>query len=376
MMRTGFFVPLFGLIWIGSVFSANAWAQERADLFVIYDVASEATGSSSITARQNAVDGAINRAYNILINRVVAPESRSSVRRPSPVDLQRLLRGFEVEDERAAAGKYAARFHIAFDDQLMVEWLQASNVPFVMRGLGATMLYMVWTDETGSHLYTEASDTLELAATGWRNRIGLYRIPYGTLKDRLMMPISRIIEADEVSALVHADTREADRAVFVFASEVPHDPSGLRAIKYEYRLVPDDIEGEHVIRALPGEDALSMRARAFQRALDHLDDKLMADLQVGQGQEGVIRIHIDTPDLSVLSAFRQAISGLPMVDSFKIESVGLPVSVVELRFEGRMSLIQKVLDQAGFDVWRKSDSEYRAKPKPAARPPIEAIDPQ
>lgn len=368
---------LVGVLPMSAVYAQDqGQAQELADLFVIYDVAEEAIGSSALAARQNAVDEAIKQAYDILINRIVAPESRSSIRRPTATELQRLLRGFEVEDERSSDGRYAARFHIAFDDDLMVDWLQASKVPFVMRGLGATMLYMVWTDDTGSHLYTEASDKLEMAATGWRNRIGLYRIPFGTLKDRLAMPISRILASDSLGALAHADTIKGNRAVFIFASEMDHDPSGLKAVAYRYQSVPDDVIGEFVIRQLPGEDLKAMKTRAFRRALDRLDDQSMALLQVGQGQEVLAEIRIDTLDIGTLPAFRHAISGLPMIDEFKILSVGMPVSVVEIEYSGRITLIIKALDQAGFDVWPSVDGGYRAKLRPAAVPRVRAVGSQ
>jgi hypothetical protein len=112
---------------------AQAPTPGRADVFTVAGARVDVTAPDATQARNKAIADAQNVAFDRLVRRLVSAEDLARIPPPKPVGpaLDRLVRGFDVEDERRSGTRYIARFAVTFD---------GAQVRTLLREAGYTVL--------------------------------------------------------------------------------------------------------------------------------------------------------------------------------------------------------------------------------------------
>ena len=101
-----------------------------ADLFTIRAVPVDATAETAPAARDRAIAEGRRLAFRRLIGRLVPAAQVRTVADPTDSELQRMVLGFEVANERASAVRWLADLTVAFDPRAVQARLCSAGVPY------------------------------------------------------------------------------------------------------------------------------------------------------------------------------------------------------------------------------------------------------
>ena len=108
------FVALPGLTVSPAKAQSQIVAGGSADPYSVTGVAVDVTASSAAEARDKAISEAQRKAFEVLFKRLVAEGPGRVVPAVGESDLQRMIQGFEIEQERGSAVRYVASMAFKF----------------------------------------------------------------------------------------------------------------------------------------------------------------------------------------------------------------------------------------------------------------------
>jgi hypothetical protein len=100
------------------------------DLFTVRAVAVDATADTARLARDRAIAEGRRAAFQRLVERLVPASRARAVTAPTDAELERMVIGFEVADERTSSVRWLADLTVAFDPAAVRARLRAAGVPF------------------------------------------------------------------------------------------------------------------------------------------------------------------------------------------------------------------------------------------------------
>ena len=111
--------------------SFAAMAAEGTDVFAV-SVPVDATADSASAARDAARLAGERNAYTALLDRITLASDRGKLTAPSDSDLNSLIQGFEVANERRSTVRYLADYTFHFNADAVEQRLRAAGVPFAV----------------------------------------------------------------------------------------------------------------------------------------------------------------------------------------------------------------------------------------------------
>ena len=145
----------------GVPLGATAAQAADADLaYVVSGVEVDVTAASAAAARDQAIAGAQQRAWQQLYQRLTGAADADRAPRLAEVDLARLVQGVEVEQERASAVRYLGVITVSFRAPAIRAFMRTANVRYTDGRSRAVLLLPV--DASG------AAPVLWDAANPWR----------------------------------------------------------------------------------------------------------------------------------------------------------------------------------------------------------------
>ena len=106
-----------------------AWAGD-ASVFLVRDVAVDASAANATDARDSALAQGHSTAFARLIARIVPEDAAGRVPELDPGSIEPLVQSFEVDDEKTSRVRYLARLTFRFDRAALRRFLRARGVPF------------------------------------------------------------------------------------------------------------------------------------------------------------------------------------------------------------------------------------------------------
>ena len=165
---------------------SDARAQEagNGDVFTIEDVPVDATAQSAAQARETALARGQGEAFTRLLGRLTLRADAQRLPRPSAAQISDLVRGFEVEGERASSVRYIASLRVRFRDDAVRNLLRQNGVPFAETRSKPMLILPLLDGESGAILWEQDTDWRAAWAVAPRSE-GLVPliVPVGDLDD-------------------------------------------------------------------------------------------------------------------------------------------------------------------------------------------------
>src|SRR5579863_3739431 len=105
-------------------------AQSRFDVFTIAAVRVDVTAASASAARDQALIEGERRALQMLVERLTLAAGRSRLPQPSNAQLNDLVQGFEVANERHSGVRYIAEYTFHFRPDSVRQLLSQAGIAF------------------------------------------------------------------------------------------------------------------------------------------------------------------------------------------------------------------------------------------------------
>jgi hypothetical protein len=107
-------------------------ARAADSLFTVKNVPVDATAAASVEAQTIAINGGRPKAWNILYKRLTRQEDWARQPQLDDAAIGRLIRSFDVSDERRSTTRYVAKVTYVFSQPAVERLLRANNISYVM----------------------------------------------------------------------------------------------------------------------------------------------------------------------------------------------------------------------------------------------------
>lgn len=362
----------FVSLWTGGARAQSSGAASER-LFTSFDIAVDKRAGSAAEARALAIAEAEKRAFRILLEKIANADDIASIRMPGPGALRSLVRGFQVEDERSSTTRYLATLTITFEPEKIRAYLGRQKVPFsetiprpllvlpVLRRGGA---YLLWEEDNNWRHAWDDSDS--------RNRLMDLRFAKGDFADQLALTGHQAFRGSPVARLRDMASKYGADETLVVVAEISRDaPTGGFVVSFAFRQGAAGEFSRGRIRggANSSEDALLRRAANAAMARLDMDWKARTLTRFGEARR--LRVALPVDRIEDWISYRNRLRQVPLVRSFTLERLALPVSRITIRYVGGTEQLQLALRQVDLrleeigDGWRLRElvdqSEFRSQ---------------
>ncbi len=262
MRRPGAMAAAGTLFACAALVASGPAAAADAGVFLIRDVAVDATAANATAARDRALAEGHSVAFRRLIARIVPVGAVAGVPRLDPAAIAPLVQSFEVGGEKTSRVRYLARLTFRFDRTALHRFLRAGGVPFavassrpvlvlpVLRMAGTYLLWdrpNPWRDAWAGlpragglvPLVSPAGDLQDLrdisarqAVAGAPARLRAIARRYGAASVAVMVAAPRGAGGSPTAIRVSVTTHGADGAGPTFTEIHPVDPAATDGERY------------------------------------------------------------------------------------------------------------------------------------------------
>ena len=319
-----------------------AFAAPAPDLFTVVGVKVEAAAESAISARDMAMAQGRGAAWTRLFRRLTATANWRAQPKLDESGLERLIRGFEVANERRSTTRYLADVTFHFNADAVRALLRQSNNSYTETRSPPVLVIPIITGKPGY-------DTATPWAAAWKNpalQQGVipFVLPTAADADSGLLARPNLAQAgwDALSGL--ARRYNAGAVIIATASEdgktvqmVELSPMGRIAASFAYAQ-----------SALPSAaDAVAAKAEDAWKARNSVDfatrSHLVADVQFDSLQDW--------------AKIRSGLAAIRSVADVDVIGLALHEAEVDLTYSGRADQLREALAQQRLEL-RDMDGQY------------------
>jgi hypothetical protein len=333
--------------------SFAAMAAENSDVFAV-SVPVDATADSASAARDAARLAGERNAYTALLDRITLTSDRSKLAAPSDSDLNSLIQGFEVANERRSTVRYLADYTFHFNADAVEQRLRAAGVPFAVTRSKPLVVLAVLETDNGPVLWDDPNP--------WRDAWAAAKPPQGLVP--LVMPLGEI---EDVTAIDGAGADKGDDAklqaisanyghddVLVTRATIRNGSAGKTVSVSSTRFVPGSPGGEQSwigsFTANAGESDQDFLARAVAGTAAQVQEAWKQANIINYQQTGTLTVAVPTGDLKTWLAIRDRLAAIPSIQQTEILAIDRQRALVSLHYVGDAAQLKTALAQRNLDL--------------------------
>ena len=328
-----------------------------ADPYRVELIPVDATAENAVAARAAAIERGERAGLAVVLRRLAAPGQEASLPDPAGVNIDRVVRSYDVAEEQVASTRYLAKINVSYNPAEIRRLLAGSGVAYVQRTPAPVLVLPALRSDSGWSLWGENA-----WRSAWYARpvggAGLFDVtlPLGDGDDISgFTPVQ--LEAGDSAALASLAQRYEAGAAYVVAAFVP---SGEAAEGTPVRI---EIFGpqlgqplvSEVVPAGPGADEAASLAPVVAAAAAGLES---AWKQVNLGTGGrVSKLAVEVPlaDLRGWVHIRNELETLPLVRSVRIDSLERTRASLSIDYLGELAQLEGAVARLGMALTQEND---------------------
>lgn len=357
-------------------------ASADSDLFTVRGVPVDATAQTAPAARDRAIAEGRRLAFRRLVERLVPAAQSREVPAPTDSELQRMVLGFEVANERSSAVRWIADLTVAFDPAAARSRLRSAGVPYAETRSLPVLVIPIY--ETGGEqvLWRDPNPW----RTAWSElppQGGLVPVvvPYGDVADIRDLPPEQAIAGD-VGALSKIAERYGARDAVVARAR----PRAGGAVELSVQRIGPSGTDRTLVETVSGAgdlDEVKRLAPVVQRTMAMIEEAWKQDNVIRPGLETLVSATVPLDSLKRWLTVREALESLSIVARYQVVQLTRREALLDVWVHGdaeqfRLALAQRDLELipgAGDYVLKQRGQPMpeppavTTYPAPAARPP-------
>ena len=198
--------------------AAPAHADIR-DVYTISGVPIDATAASSQAARDQAVANGERRAVRLLLERLALRRDHPRLPQVAPADLQGLIEGFEISNERLSAVRYQADISVTFKAAAIRALMAQATIPIAETQSGLILVLPVWRSGQSLQLFDDTNPWREAwirIATG--KGLVPMTTPLGDAKDLGLITAEQAVSGNQTALAAIARQYNVSEVIVAQAS--------------------------------------------------------------------------------------------------------------------------------------------------------------
>jgi hypothetical protein len=328
-----------------------------ADLYRAELVPVDATAADAVTARAQAIEEGQREGLRQVLLRLTRPEDAGRVPDLGGVDLDRVVRSFEVAEEQVAATRYVARLNINYDPAAIEQLLDRAGLPFVQRSPDPVLIVPAMRRGGEWSLWDYGNPWWE----AWNRRGsggGLLEIalPLGDGEDVATLPPAALAERN-LTGLGSLGHRYGAAAAFAAAVELPEGELVPGATLRVELLGPAVESGSASLSAVAGDgtEPVDMLAPVVEATVAALERSWKRDNMVRSGTARTLAVEVPLADLSAWVQIRRDLEALPPVRRVRIDSLERARANLTIDYLGDPRDLENALVRVGLALSQEND---------------------
>lgn len=337
------------------------------DLYAVGGIHVDIEAGSAVEARELAFAEARREGLRRLLERLTLPEDRPRLPGPDEVDLEALVGGIEVEEEKLSATRYVATLRVRFSGERVQELVRRRGIPALLRPSDPVLVVAVLERPDGSRTVFEEMHPWRRAwlEEGLHDTVLTLLFPLGDVADILTLAQAGGAPSPEV--LERFGERYGTRAVLLATARIlgqtPAPEAGPEAepvptaVEVEVVPVGEWPGGVHrfTLAARPEEDADAFWRRAVREAMPRLAEDWKRHDIVRAGEVARVALVLPLADVGEWVQIRRTLERAPEVRRLDVRRV----SRREIRFSvevlGGEERLRRLLAAGGFEAIPEAD---------------------
>lgn len=353
------------------------FAMAESISYTIQDVQVSATAADATTARMNAMTQAESEAFKRLLEQLLTPEDAAA--RAGSIQehqISRMVRGYEVKNEKVGSTSYAATLDVAFDQKQVEAFLRP---PVIGKGAPATgslpatpppaaapavarppvaranvLVLPVLTVDGQRQLWEPTNIWRNAWNTVERTDTQFIRLPIGDHSDSMVLDATQAAEAPYASFSPIAERYQA--ATVIIAEAFPTVASGVNALGVRLRSL--GMQGQTNVLELKYEQGADESQEALmQRAAQDVIQRIMREGQAQTLEQS--DAYAPRSKLTVLSRIskledwvmlRKRLTHLPTVEQVELTALSSQQADMVIHFRGSPVQLENAMMAQGLKV--------------------------
>jgi len=343
MLRRSVLLLLFSLC---CPLAAHAQDQQGS-IFTVADVPVDATAQSAVQARDKARLEGQQKAFHMLIDRIVAKQYQAKVPKLSDDQLTDLVQDFEVTNERTSAVRYVGALTFRFRPDAVRKVLTDAGIPFTETRSKTLLVLPVF--EQGER------STLWDAPNPWRAAWGRQSLTNGLVP--LRMPIGELPDVQAIDAgeaikgesgrLLAISRRYDDADVLVTRAVLSGtgDQRVLQVTSVQYGAGFAVQNWSETVHATPGERDADLYAAGVTAVVTDLTSNWAKTAETPAAPAASVVAMVPISDLRDWLVVRERLQSIPAIRRQTLLSIGRDGARVQLDYSGDSDQLQAALAQ-------------------------------
>lgn len=355
------------LLAAGMFFAICAAPASAGDIYTVSGVHVDVTAATALEARTNAQATAQRQALSTLFHRLTLPEDWPNLPAADDATLQRAVRSFAVNNEKASSTRYIADLTVAFSPATIQQLLRSRGLAYGEVQAKPTMLLAVF-EKPGLRVFWEEPNPWRDA---WNhqdldNSLAPVILPLGDVEEFGMVTTAQAVSGDQAAFASLAARYGATDTAVAFAST---DATGTKVTVTlkQYAGSAPPIATTKVYTGAKPEDALNAAAAG---SLETLALKWKRDTVIRGGVGGNLVADARFNALSDWEMIRKTLASSPYVADLDVQGISAGGAEIAITYKGTSDKLAEALAVQGIALsqsegaWKIS----RAAPAPAVAP--------
>jgi hypothetical protein len=337
-----------------------------ADPFEIGGVEVDVTAPSAALARDQAIAEGERRAFETLLDRLVAADVRASVKAPERPALQAMIQDFSIASEKASTVRYIATMVVRFDAEAVQGWLIEQGVPFAATPSDPVVVVPVWEAGGTVTLWDDPNPWRDAWDAGADAAVMVPTIlPEGGLADVATLTARQALDGDAAALIALAERYETTESLVAYARLIADTRSGTTIVAVTAgRFGPEGRRwlADVNVRPEPGEDRDAALRRAVAAVVQEVDQRWKQDATVSAGHAEELEVVVPIASLRDWVDVRRQLEAMVVVRDLDVLMLASDVVRVRLLFVGDMEQLTKALAAAGLTLTQGAPDWVLAPP--------------
>ena len=362
--------PLFLAVFL-VFFGRGAFAATDQSVFSVREVPVDATATGSVQARDTAISSGRARAFGALLRRLTLQSDWSKLPSPQDADLERLVTGFEVSDERHSATRYLARVSYDFDPNGIREILRGLGIPFAETRSKPIAVFPVLIAPDGKAVLWDESN---LWAAMWRQQpvgqaLAPMRVPVGDLED-VSAAVGINFDAPSWES-VKATTERVGAASAIMPFITLRQTAGkVLADVRMVELSPSGVTEQRFSTDGADQDGAMLQSIAVvaNAVVEAWKQKMVAD----DTAINTLTADVNFTDLGQWLTVRDTLQSVPFIQAVRIIGLSASAARVELDYVGSKAQLATGLGQSDLSLMGSDEEGWTIATSEGPTPPPDA----
>ncbi len=321
----------------------------QTPFFIVENISVDVTADDAIVARNIAYQNGMREALTVLVKRIIPRDYLEQLPDLNELDLDRLVFGIEVDNERTSNTRYLASLTISFSRDAIQNLLSRAEIPFTETAARPSLILPVYNIAGSKILWDEPNRWLNTWGFLVRGSDTLKPLimPNGDLADIALIGAAQASRGDDLRIKAIADHYTVQDVLVAEANlrfEIGTRIPTIDVVLHSYG--PD---GEAItvsgFTGLEGESVEELLERAVKHIIVEMEENWKRETLIKFDTEGRLAISIQTENLLAWNRIRERLESSQAISSIEFVEISKNYILITINYFGDLAKLSTALAQ-------------------------------